>query len=117
MYVLSFKILDNLVTNYEKEFLVRLTNEITKLYGFLAVSSSSFQPEHLFKGSNTDSLNLRRTCHALVFIHLLQHPDQDFALLEKLIQNAPQEIKCASNTYFDLLALILEKTIDLEGES
>jgi hypothetical protein len=81
------------------------------------VACPHFKPEDLFKGSNTESLNLRRSCHALIFIYLLQHPDQDFNLLEKLIHNAPQEIKSCSNTYFDLLALILEKTIELEPES
>lgn len=107
MYALTHKILDNLVTHYDKEFLVKMTNEVTKLYGYLAVANPAFQPEQLFKGCNTDSLNLRRTCHALIYIYLLQHPDQDFLLLEKLIQNAPQEIKSASNTYFDLVSLVL----------
>ena len=38
LYKLAYKIFDNLIVNYDKEFLVRITNEIVKLYGFLALS-------------------------------------------------------------------------------
>ena len=117
LYQLCFKILENLINNYEKEFLVRLTNEIAKIYGFLAVVYPNFKPEDLFKGSCSESLSIRRSCHSLIYIYYLQNPAQKFVLLEKLLATAPTEIKPVSNTYYDLFAILLDKLIEEEGKN
>lgn len=81
LYKLSYKILCNLIANYDKEFLVRMTNEIAKLYGYLVVVNPNFRPEELFAGCNSDSLNIRRSSHGLIYIYFLQHKDEAFSLV------------------------------------
>ena len=44
LYRLCFKIFNNLINFYEKEFLVRITFEIAKLYGYIATFYSGFNP-------------------------------------------------------------------------
>jgi tRNA1(Val) A37 N6-methylase TrmN6 len=99
--------------NYDKEFLLRITNEIVKIYGYLAVVYPDFRAEDLFKGCNSDSLNIRRSCHSLIYIYFLQNPNKKFALLEQLIYSSPVDMKPVSNTFFDLVSILIEKTIEL----
>ena len=81
LYKLCFKIFDNVISNFDKEFLVRITNEIAKIYGYLAVVYPNFKPSDLFKGSNSESLNIRRSCHSLIYIYYLQNPEQKFSII------------------------------------
>ena len=96
---------------------MRLTNEMSRIYGYLAVVYPDFKPEKLFKGSNSESLNIRRSCHCLIYIYYLQNPAQKFTLLEQLIKQAPAKLEAISNTYYDLVAIILDKVIESDGKN
>ena len=88
-----------------------------KIYGYLAVVYPNFNPEDLFKGCNSESLNLRRSCHSLIYIYYLQNPNQKFTLLQKVIEKAPADIKPVSNTYFDLVNILLNKILESESNN
>lgn len=75
---------------------------------------AGFDPQHILNCANSGSLNIRRSSHALIYMHLAEQPQlaQDYLL--KLTSNIPAEVKYSSNTYFELLKSVLEKA--LEGE-
>jgi hypothetical protein len=113
LYNLALKILQNLTKNFATEYLVRISHEIIRLYGYLSFSYINFDPEHVFNCANSGSLNLRRSSHALVYLHLLEHPEQAFNLVDKLVRGIPSDVKYGSNTYFELLKSVLEKVIEI----
>jgi hypothetical protein len=57
--------------NFSSEYLVRISHEIIRLYGYLSFAYPSFSPEHIFNCANSGSLNIRRSSHALIYVHLL----------------------------------------------
>lgn len=44
LYNLALKILQNLTKNFGTEYLVRISHEIIRLYGYLSFSCSGFKP-------------------------------------------------------------------------
>lgn len=113
LYQLALRILQNLTKNFTNEYLVRVSHEIIRLYASLSFAYSGFSPEHIINCANSGSLNIRRSSHALVYLYLLEHPNEAFDLLQKIVEGIPSDIKFASNTYFELMRCILEKSVEL----
>ena len=116
LYQLSLKILQNITKNFATEYLVKVSHEVIRLFGYVSFAAAGFDPEHVLNCANSGSLNIRRSSHALIYMHLAEQPQLAHHYLAKLTSNIPAEVKYSSNTYFELLRSVLEKALDSAPE-